>query len=116
MIPGSGRSPGEGNGNLFHILAWRISWTEDPGRLSSPWGPPAEQLAHSLSLKERKKIKHEFKFFVHITRRIKKKKKKPWVAGCKEKMDLRHVNFEMAIGHMEVEFRIEALHWKVIRL
>ena len=31
-------------------------------------------------------------------------------------MDLRHVNFEMAIGHMEVEFRIEALHWKVIRL
>ena len=76
LIPGSGRSPGEGNGNLFHILAWRISWTEDPGRLSSPWGPPAEQLAHSLSLKERKKIKHEFKFFVHITRRIKKKKKK----------------------------------------
>ena len=24
LIPGSGRSPGEGNGNHFSILAWRI--------------------------------------------------------------------------------------------
>ena len=35
-IPGSGRSPGEGNGNpLTHssILAWRIPQTEKPGRL-----------------------------------------------------------------------------------
>ena len=35
-IPGSGRSPGEGNGNsLMHssILAWRIPWTEEPGGL-----------------------------------------------------------------------------------
>ena len=31
--PGSGRSPGGGNGNLLHILAWRIPWTEEPGRL-----------------------------------------------------------------------------------
>ena len=30
-IPGSGRSPGEGNGNS--ILAWRIPWTEEPSRL-----------------------------------------------------------------------------------
>ena len=29
-IPGSGRSPGEGNGNPS-ILAWRIPWTEEPG-------------------------------------------------------------------------------------
>ena len=34
-IPGSGRSPGEGNGNPFHILAWEISWTEEPGRIQS---------------------------------------------------------------------------------
>ena len=34
-IPGSGRSPGEGNGNLFSILAWEIPWTEEPGRLQS---------------------------------------------------------------------------------
>ena len=30
-IPGSGRSPGEGNGSS--ILAWRIPWTEEPGGL-----------------------------------------------------------------------------------
>ena len=33
-IPGSGRSPGEGD-NPLHILAWRIPWTEEPGRLQS---------------------------------------------------------------------------------
>ena len=32
-IPGSGRSPGGGNGNPLHILAWRIPWTEEPGGL-----------------------------------------------------------------------------------
>ena len=31
-IPGSGRSPREGNGNT---LAWRIPWTEEPGRVYS---------------------------------------------------------------------------------
>ena len=37
-IPGSGRSPGRGNGNsLTHssILDWRIPWTEEPGGLQS---------------------------------------------------------------------------------
>ena len=33
-IPGLGRSPGEGNG-YSSILAWRIPWTEEPGRLQS---------------------------------------------------------------------------------
>ena len=32
-IPGSGRSPGGGQGNPLHILAWRIPWTEEPGGL-----------------------------------------------------------------------------------
>ena len=32
-IPGSGRSPGEGNSNPLDILAWRIPWTEEPGGL-----------------------------------------------------------------------------------
>ena len=27
------KSPGEGNGNHFSILAWEIPWTEGPGRL-----------------------------------------------------------------------------------
>ena len=34
-IPGSERSPGEGNGNPLSILAWRIPWTEEPGGLQS---------------------------------------------------------------------------------
>ena len=34
-IPGLGRFPGEGNGNLLSTLAWKIPWTEKPGRLQS---------------------------------------------------------------------------------
>ena len=34
-IPGSGRSPGEGNGNPFQYSSWRIPWTEEPGELQS---------------------------------------------------------------------------------
>ena len=33
LITGSGRSPGERNGNHSTILAWRISWTEEHGGL-----------------------------------------------------------------------------------
>ena len=31
-IPGSGRFPGEGNGNPV-FFAWKIPWTEEPGKL-----------------------------------------------------------------------------------
>jgi len=34
-IPGSERSPGEGNGTHFSILAWRIPCSEEPGGLQS---------------------------------------------------------------------------------
>ena len=34
LIPGSGRCPGEGNGNPLQILAWEIPWTEESG---GPW-------------------------------------------------------------------------------
>ena len=37
LIPGSGRPPGGGNGNLSCILAWKIPWTEDVADYSS-WG------------------------------------------------------------------------------
>ena len=37
-IPGSGRFPGVGNGNPLQILAGRIPWTEDPGRLHTVHG------------------------------------------------------------------------------
>ena len=33
LVPRLGRSSGEGNGNPLRILAWRIPWTEEPGRL-----------------------------------------------------------------------------------
>ena len=35
LIPGSGRSPGEGNGNPLQYLAWRIPWTEETSGLQS---------------------------------------------------------------------------------
>jgi len=35
LIPGSGRSPGGGHGNPLQYLAWKIPWTEEPGRLHS---------------------------------------------------------------------------------
>ena len=34
-LPGSGRSPGEGNGTHSSILAWTIPWTGEPGGLQS---------------------------------------------------------------------------------
>ena len=35
LIPGSGRSPGGGHNNPLQYFAWRIPWTEEPGRLQS---------------------------------------------------------------------------------
>ena len=35
LIPGSGRSPGEGNGNPLKYSCLKISWTVEPGRLQS---------------------------------------------------------------------------------
>ena len=35
LIPGSGRSFGEGNGNHSSTLAWKIPWMEEPGMLQS---------------------------------------------------------------------------------
>ena len=35
LIPGSGRSLEKGMATHFRILAWRIPWTEEPGRLQS---------------------------------------------------------------------------------
>ena len=40
-IPGSGRSPGEENGNHSSTLAWKIPWTEEPG--STIHGVPKSQ-------------------------------------------------------------------------
>ena len=39
LIPGLGRSLGEGNGYPPSILAWRIPWAEEPGGLQSIGSP-----------------------------------------------------------------------------
>ena len=53
-IPGSGRSPGEGNGNRSSILAWKIPWTEEPAELQSIGlqrvGHKRGDLAHTCTL------------------------------------------------------------------
>ena len=35
LSPELGRSPGEGNGIISIIFAWKIPWTEKPGGLQS---------------------------------------------------------------------------------
>ena len=43
--PVLGRSPGGGNGNPLHILAWRIPRTEEPGGLQPLGQDVTEQLS-----------------------------------------------------------------------
>ena len=51
LIPGSGRSPGEGNGNPLQYSCLENSWREEPGG-HSPWGckelDTTEQLQFTL--------------------------------------------------------------------
>ena len=47
-IPGSGRSPVEGNGNHSSIFVWEIQWTEEPGGLY-PMG--IMRVRHNLATK-----------------------------------------------------------------
>ena len=47
LIPGSGRPPGKGNGNPFHILGWEIPWTEEPGGLNSKGEFPNGELGRN---------------------------------------------------------------------
>ena len=59
-IPGLGKSSGERNASHFTILAWRIPWTEEPGRLQSMGSQrkkkkvtqPDGKIYHVLRLKE----------------------------------------------------------------
>ena len=61
-IPGSGRSPGEGNGYPLQYSCLEMPWTEQPGRLHSPWGRKELDTTEWLSL--------------HFTCQTKKKKQK----------------------------------------
>ena len=52
LIPGLGRSSGEGNGNPLQYSCWKIPWTEESGWGYSPWGhkesDTTEWLTHTL--------------------------------------------------------------------
>ena len=43
FIPGSGRSPGGGHGNLLQYSSWRIPWTEESGGL---WSIGLQRVVH----------------------------------------------------------------------
>ena len=53
LIPGSGRSPGEGNGNPLQYSCWEIPWTEEPGGLQSMG---LQRVRHNLVTKQQQKI------------------------------------------------------------
>ena len=52
-IPGSGRSPGEGNGNPFSTLAWRIP--EEPGGLPSMG---SQGIGHDRAMKQQQRSRN----------------------------------------------------------
>ena len=43
-IPGSGKSPGEGNTTHSSVLGWEIPWTEEPDR---PWSKESQRVGHN---------------------------------------------------------------------
>ena len=56
LIPGTGRSAGEGNSYHSSILDWRLPWTEEPGGLhticgvTKSWTRLSDSNFHALSL------------------------------------------------------------------
>ena len=48
-VPGSGRSPGVGNGNPLQYARWEIPWTEEPGGLQSIG---SERVRHDLAIEQ----------------------------------------------------------------
>ena len=52
-VPGSGRSPGEGNGNLLQYSCLEIPWTEEPGGLQSMG---SQRAGHDLPADTRRQV------------------------------------------------------------
>ena len=48
-VPGLGGCPGEGKATHSNILAWRIPWTEEPGRLQFMG---SQRVGHNLATEE----------------------------------------------------------------
>ena len=50
FYPWAGKIPLKGMETHSSILAWRIPWTEEPGRLFSPWGCKELDTTEQLTL------------------------------------------------------------------
>ena len=62
LIPGSGRSPGKESGNHSSILAWRITWTEEPCGLQSM---RLKRVGQGLATEHARGYMHEGKGIIH---------------------------------------------------
>ena len=75
LIPGSGRSPGGGNGNHSSILAWKIPWTEEPSGYS-PWGGEESDTTDQLSMHNVRNQYHIVsQLYFNLKKKIKRGKK-----------------------------------------
>ena len=54
LIPGSGQSPGGGNGNPLQYLCLENPWTEEPGMRSMR----SQRVGHDRAVKKKKKKKN----------------------------------------------------------
>ena len=71
-ISGSGKSPGGGHETPLSILAWRIPWTEKPGRLQSivlqrVWSDLALMHTQRQFKQERKIISCKYYRYIHLS-------------------------------------------------
>ena len=106
LIHGSGRSPGEANGNPLQYSAWKIPWTEEPG------------VYHPCSCKELYMTEQLSTFWLRVTSNISFRKKQtvvktfsPKLEGCDKNM----LNFalERQIGSVVYVF-LE--NWRILSL
>ena len=58
LIPGQENPLEEKMATHFSILAWKISWTEEPGRLQSTWGCKESGWLFPLSLTQSSGQRH----------------------------------------------------------
>ena len=64
------------------ILAWRIPWTEEPGRLYSPWGH--ERVGHDWATEytHTEKVEHLYSFSsIQFSRSVMSDSAIPWIAA-----------------------------------
>ena len=59
----SGRSPGEGNGSHSTIVAWKIPWTESPGRLQSMG---SQRVGHGWATEHMSACMSTYRIYTHI--------------------------------------------------